>query len=210
MNILAKLFTRGGRMTATAEPTESELQEQLANAERVIASGEGDVMAALEARESLKLQLQAAALARQQRADKAYRAKMDATTAEFLTRRDRIMRRVGDHVAGLLLALPELRELMREAHAVSLPRGTTVEECLGVPTSFADNMLQAIRREAPATQWDFRASSPLGLTSERPQLQAPRSYTIHTPSHAPPGYHGVWPPEAGDVDVGLIVLPPAP
>lgn len=197
-------------MTATAERTEGALQARLAAIATAIAGG--TVTAdELEEKESLERQIQAAALVRQQRADKEYRANMEATTADFLTRRDTIMRRVGDHVAGLLLALPELRALMIEAHSVSLPRGTTVEECLGVPTSFADNMERAIAAEAPNTQWDFRASSPLGLTSERPKLKAPRSYSIDTPSRRPPGYEGVvWPPEAGDVDVApIVLLPPA-
>lgn len=195
MSILRKLFTKEGRVEATTERTETELAARFAEVEARISAGECDVLAMLEEKESLKLQIQALAIAREKADNRAYRAKIDAHTADVLAQRDKIMRRVGDCVAALLLELPSLRDLITELNSggISIPGMSTVEEILGVPADFADNLAHAIRASAPNTEWDYRAASPLGLKSERPKLKATPTYTIHGKAAGPPpGFSGMW------------------
>lgn len=139
-------------MQATAAGrSESELQAELAKAEKQIADGEGDVLALLEERESVTRELQAVRLKKEHEDSVAYKAKLQARTDEFRKRLMPIAENVADSVGRLVWWLTRLEELERESHA---SEGQSYE-ATGIPWNFSRPVLDAIRSASPNTDWHY-------------------------------------------------------
>lgn len=191
-------------MTATAERTESALQARLAAVDAGIAAGEGDTLALLEEREELQRAVQAAALARQQRADKEYRARVTAQADELRARVNERLDELGDLVPRLLLACSAFNTLVAEVQEKGLgftPGAALLEDVFGIPVDFGSRLIAAIHACAPATEWDFGhlGMHGTGVKAARPKprgplpLRVPRFY-----NGPPPGYNGLWDPIKGE------------
>lgn len=153
---------------------------------------------------------------KEQQDTEAYQARHKAAREVFLARRDTVMTEVNKHVTGLMLALQDVTPLVQDAHSVPWSESPgSVESVVGVPTNFAQTLLDAIRAAAPNTQWDFAAADPFNPKPGRPTLKAPQE--IRLPrfyNGPPPGYTGTWDmvnDKALDDQTGMFLpfLPPA-
>jgi hypothetical protein len=214
MNILTKLFTKEGRMQATAERTEGELQARLAEIATAIAGG--TVTAdELEEKESLERQIQAAAYARQARADEAYRARVTDQANELRGRVNESLDELGDLVPRLLLACAHFNTIVAEVQEKGLgfnPGAVLLEDVFCIPPDFGARLIAAIKEISPRTQWDYSHTGPLGkgVKAERPKLKPGPTIHFAPDYRRPPGYTGVrWPPEEPEAGPIVAFLPPA-
>ena len=191
-------------MMATAERTESALQARLAAVDAGIAAGEGDTLALMEEREGLRLAVQATALARQQRADKEYRARVTDQAEELRGRVNESLDELGDLVPRLLLACSHFNTLVAEVQVKGLgfsPGAALLEDVFGVPVDFGSRLIAAINEISPRTEWDFGHIVILGkgVKAARPRPRGP--VTIRAPrfyNGPPPGFNGLWDPIKGE------------
>jgi hypothetical protein len=202
MNIL-KRFTKEGRMQATAERTEGELQARLADIATAIAGG--TVTAdELEEKELLERQLQAAAYARQARGDEAYRARVTEQANERRGRLNESLDELGDLVPRLLLACAAFDTIVAEVQEKGLgfnPGAVLLEDVFCIPPDFGARLIAAVKEISPRTAWDYSHTGPLGkgVKAERPKLKEPlrlREPRFYNPP--PPGYSGTWDPIKGE------------
>jgi hypothetical protein len=192
MSILEKLFKRGGTVQATVERTESELGVELARVERVIASGEGDVMAALEERETLTLQIQAAGIARQAREQTAYQARLAARRTKYLAE-------VQTTLAGVWRTLPELRWhlqglVMLEQRMDEIADGRSWADCTGLPFGAVRQMSEAIGAALANTRLGAEAYTPGKVSTPdiTPMPQPVLRARFQGDRAPPPGFTGTW------------------
>jgi hypothetical protein len=204
MSILQRLFTReAATVEATAERTEAELRARLAEVQAAIAEGEGDVVSLLEEREGLTRAIEAASIARKQREQKKYRARIPAAADELRGRLNESLDELGDLVPRLLLACSHFTTIADEVQREGLgfEGGGLLEDHFGIPPDFGVKLIAAIRESAPRTEWDFAATGMLGkgVKADRPKIRPPQPIRVprfQGDMAAPPGYSGVWPPEA--------------
>ena len=173
MNIIDRLFRGGNVEQATAVSETDDVVEQLAGDER------------------RKREEHADRIVRERRDREAYLAANKAKVDDYLKRLKPIQVEVNRHVVGLLLSLTDLKKLGREAYTIPWTQGGAIEEILGCPETFADQIITALHRAAPRTQWDFAGV-------EGPTLQPdPTFRVVMPPPGPPPGYSGVWNMTAG-------------
>ena len=204
---LRKLFTREGRMQATAERTEAEMRARIAEIESALS--DGTVTASdLEEKESLSRELLAASIRSQTRIDAAYRARVTEEAAERRERMHRSLDKLGDLVPRLLLACSEFKGIAAEIQVKGLgyDAPSQMDQLLGVPYDFGEKVSAAIRAAAPDTEWDWGHTGPgdEGVKAERPKLRAPRSFSLIAGAGSPPpGYTGSWDYRYGPVETPL-------
>jgi hypothetical protein len=203
MTILDKLFG-GGKVQATAERTEAELQARLAAVDAALAAGTGDVLALMEEREGLRLAVQAAAHTRQAREQAEYRAKVTEQANELRGRLNESLDELGDLVPRVLLACSHFHTIVAEVQAKGLgfnPGAALLEDVFCVPPDFGSSLIAAIREIAPRTEWDYGHTGPFanGRKAERPKLRGPQAIRVPQFYNPPPhGYSGLWDPIKGE------------
>jgi hypothetical protein len=172
MNFVTKLFRGETTMQAVAEPTEAELAARLAEVEKQIADGDGDMGAALEERERLRYQIQGAAIVRQKRQGDEYRAKINAAREKYIAE-------VQAEVAELWKIMPRLRwtlaglSALEERDGVSGFDGKGFDEISGLHLGSARRMAQALAQELRGTMLQDEVG-PEGTTGE-PKAKPPRA-----------------------------------
>lgn len=181
--------------------TEAELRTRLAEVNAGIAAGEGDTLALLEEREALGRALEAARIARQQREAKEYRARITEQANELRGRLNESLDELGDLVPRLLLACGHFNAIAAEVQEKGLgfePGAQLLEDVLCVPPDFGARLVAALYEIAPRTQWDFGHTGILGegVKAERPKIKPDPTIRFADDRRPPPGYSGVWPPEA--------------
>jgi len=154
MNILERIRKIGGTMTAAVtEQSEAELSARLGQINNGINGGEGDVLALLEERETVTRQLQAAHILKAKRADEAYRANMEAKSAEFRGRLMPVAERVADNVPRLLWDLKKLERM--DLESLQGVGNVSFEEETGIPFGFAAQLHRAIMELSIGIEWHF-------------------------------------------------------
>jgi hypothetical protein len=201
MNIM-KLFSREATVEqATAEqPTEGELQRQLAEVEIAIAAGEGDVVALLEEKESLKLQVQAARIRSEKLADAAYRANHKKVSDEYRKRLSRCVEAIGDLAPRFLWELQELAALELESYGVPDPGFGE-----RIPYGFAAKVRAAILEASEEIEWHYDFVGDPSKRNGLPRKKAAPHYTIHAVQTDI--YGNALHPNMIDPGSGLLILP---
>jgi hypothetical protein len=162
MNFITKLFRGADTMQAVAEQTEAELAARLAEVERQIAAGEGDVAAALEERERLRYQIQAARIKEERAASRAYQEARTAKVADVNKRIDAMLTELGTHVPRLLFVLQDFQRLADEVLLEGGGDGRQFTEMFsGLDHEFGRRLRAAILSAADV-DWNYDAAFPGG------------------------------------------------
>ena len=127
---------------------------RLARLSTLIDSGEGDIAAALEERESVKRQMEAERLRVSKAADAAYTANLQARSDEFRARLIPPAEGVADTVPRLLWWLSQLEELELEALRGGAGNVNFSEET-GIPFNFARTLREAINQASSGIEWHY-------------------------------------------------------
>ncbi len=197
-----KTFFKGSEMDST-QGNEGELTHRLAEIERDITTGSGDVLDLLTEKELVKKQILAASIASGKRQDKEYRARVTAEAAERQERVNAAVDELADLIPRVQIACSMFTRVADEVQARGLGFNTagTVEELLGLPQDFGTRVIAEITAAAPNVSWDVSHLGFLGQgrKAERP---APITRILKTPAFrqdfaAPPGFSGAWDPLRG-------------
>lgn len=151
-------------MQAVAERTALEISARLAEVEGVLDSGQGDLVTALEERESLKRELQATTIREERRLADDARAKRQANREELDRRVDAIVTEINTHVARLIFATQDFDALVGDIFSGKLnAESRQIPELLsGLGHEFGLKLRRAIAELAPGVEWDFEAAQPRG------------------------------------------------
>ena len=136
---------------------EADLAVKLARLDTQLDSGQGDLVAALEERESIRRQIEAERLRVSKAADAAYKANVEAKSNEFRARAIPSAEQVADLFPRMLLAVADYAELelesMRGAGNVNLPEET------GIPFGFAQQLREAMIQLSSGIEWHYDSLS---------------------------------------------------
>jgi hypothetical protein len=106
--------------------------------------------------------------------------------AELMERVERTRREVGRLVPEMLMALAGMRITVEEIYRVGTPDGGLVDDLLGLPASFADDVSRAIHMAAPNTEWDYGATGPFAAAQADPPKLRRDNRVFHLGRQEPP------------------------
>ena len=180
MKILDRIFG-GTTMQAVAEQNEAEISARLGQINNGINRGEGDVLALLEERETVTRELQAARILKEKRETEAYRANMEAKSAEFRGRLMPVAERVADNVPRLLWDLKKLERM--DLESLQGVGNVSFEEETGIPFGFAAQLHRAIMELSIGIEWHF---DHIDAPDKTNPLPTPKQIRLAMPAFPPP------------------------
>jgi hypothetical protein len=156
-----------------------------------------------ETRSGLQSRVQAAREAAADAETRVQRTAHQQREAELMQRVEGTRREVGRLVPQLLIALAGMRLVVEDVYRVGTPDGGPVDELLGVPASFAEDVQRAIARAAPNTEWDWSVTGPgAKAVGDPPTIRPDNRYVSLGRAELPPGATGIVNVVTGEVHVG--------
>ncbi len=134
--------------------TQTDLPARLGQLTAQIEGGRGDLVAALEERESIKRQMEAERIRTSKVADDQYKANVEVKSAEFRARAIPPADRLADQIPRLLWDLAEYAELELEAMRGGAGNVNLAEET-GIPFGLAQQLREAINQLSSTVVWNY-------------------------------------------------------
>jgi hypothetical protein len=170
MNIIDRIFRKGVTMQSVAEPTEIDLNLRLGEVQAIIATGEGDIAAALEEEERLERAIKAERIRLAAATSRANREARAVQVAEYDKSGDAVMTELNTHMARLLFTLQDYDAVIAEGYKGGAAGRQWPAMFSGLDFDFAVKLRAAIQQLAPNTVWNFDVCLPNGKAT-RPTLK---------------------------------------
>ena len=169
-------------MQEAPERTQLDISARLAAVEKQIRKGEGDLATALEERDRLKREVEAARLLARQAAGEARKKETVEQSAALQKRVNEVMLELATHIPRAIFALQDydslMEDILRNGKYKWATSGRPIEEITGgFDHEFGKRLRAAIHEAAPRTLWDFEVTRP-GGKPKRPELAKDPTFAI--------------------------------